>query len=49
MRMYAKGWKIEVAIPYTRGGANIFLSAQIVRAHPATHGDLSVYGVAYTK
>jgi hypothetical protein len=49
MRMYAKGWKIEVAIPYTRGGANIFLSAQIVRVHPEPQGDLSIFGVAYTK
>lgn len=48
-RMYAKGWKIEVAIPYTRGGANIFLSAQIVRVQAAPHGELSIFGVAYTK
>ncbi|HEV2349930.1 MAG TPA: PilZ domain-containing protein [Terriglobia bacterium] len=46
-RVYAKGWKIEVAIPYTRGGANIFLSAQIVRVQAAPSGELSVYGVAY--
>jgi PilZ domain-containing protein len=46
-RMYAKGWKIEVAIPYTRGGANIFLPAHIVRVQPAPHGELSVFGVAY--
>ncbi|HLY59822.1 MAG TPA: PilZ domain-containing protein [Terriglobia bacterium] len=48
-RMYSKGWKIEVAIPYTRGGANIFLSAQIVRVQPAPSGELSVFGVAYTQ
>jgi hypothetical protein len=48
-RLYSKGWKIEVAIPYTRGGANIFLSAHIVRVQPAPRGELSVYGVAYIK
>lgn len=46
-RVYANGWKIEVAIPYTPGGANIFLSAQIVRVQAAPRGELSVYGVAY--
>jgi hypothetical protein len=48
-RPYSKGWKIEVSIPYTRGGANIFLAAQIARVQAAPHGELSVYGVAYIK
>jgi PilZ domain len=48
-RPYSKGWKIEVAIPYTRGGANIFLAAHIVRVQPAPRGELNVYGVAYVK
>ena len=48
-RIYSKGWKIEVAIPYTRGGANIFLPAHIVRVQPAPRGELSIYGVAYVQ
>jgi rRNA maturation protein Nop10 len=48
-RQYSKGWKIEVAIPFTRGSANIFLSGQIARIQPTQDASLTVYGVAYAK
>jgi rRNA maturation protein Nop10 len=48
-RQYSKGWKIEVAIPFTRGGANIFLSGQIARVQPTQDSSLTIYGVAYVK
>lgn len=48
-RPYSKGWKIEVAIPYTKGGANIFLAGHIVRVIHEQPGDLYACGVAYVR
>jgi hypothetical protein len=48
-RPYSKGWKIEVAIPYTKGGANIFLSGHIVRVQHDQAGELYACGVAYVR
>lgn len=45
---YAEGWMIEVALPYSRGGANIFSAAKIKYAAQVPGTDETVYGVAYT-
>ena len=45
---YAEGWMIEVALPYSRGGANIFSPAKIKHAARVPGTDETVYGVAYT-
>jgi PilZ domain len=48
-RAYEKDWKIEVAIPYSSGGGNIFLPAQIARIQPLAHDDLYLCGVEYVR
>jgi hypothetical protein len=49
-RMYlAPGTKIEVAVPYSPGMANIFVPAEIVRLKPIPDKNLYEYGVAYLK
>ena len=48
-RPYSKGWKIEVAIPYTKGGGNIFMAGHVVRVVKEQAGDLYVCGVAYVR
>jgi len=45
---YAEDWTIEVALPYSRGGANIFSAAKIKYIGEATEEGQRVYGVAYT-
>lgn len=47
-KRYAEGWMIEVALPYSRGGANIFSAAKIRYAQPVPGKDEKVYGVEYT-
>jgi len=44
---YREGWVIEAALPYQRGGANIFAAARIVYAGEAPSERVNVYGVAY--
>lgn len=44
---YAEDWTIEVALPYSRGGANIFSAAKIKHIGKGEEGQ-SIYGVAYT-
>jgi len=44
---YAEGWLIEVALPYSPGGANIFAPARIMYAEELGTSGESVYGVAY--
>jgi hypothetical protein len=44
---YAEGWLIEVALPYTPGGPNIFAAARIMYAEELGMSGESVYGVAY--
>jgi PilZ domain len=48
-RAYEKTWEVEVAIPFSSGGGNIFLPAQIVRVQPLTHDDLNLCGVKYVR
>lgn len=47
-RHYALDWVIEVALPYTRGGANIFSAAKIKYAQFDPAKGEGVYGVSYT-
>jgi hypothetical protein len=44
---YGEGWVIEAALPYQRGGANIFAAARIVYVNEDPAEGVSVYGVAY--
>lgn len=46
-RAYEEGWKIEVAIPFSSGGGNIFLPARIARVQHVSP-DLTLFGVEYT-
>lgn len=45
--IYEVGSTIEAALPYTRGGANIFSPARIVYAEKVPAEKTNVYGVAY--
>ena len=44
---YAEDWTIEVALPYSRGGANIFSAAKIKHIGTVDEEGQSIYGVAY--
>ncbi len=46
---YAQGWKIEVAVPYSPGGGNIFLPARIARTQALRQGDVVLCGVSYLR
>lgn len=48
-RAYEEEWAIEVAIPYSSGGGNIFLAARIARVQPMSPGMPSLYGVEYVR
>jgi PilZ domain len=48
-RPYEKEWAIEVAIPYSSGGGNIFLPARIARVQPVSPGTVTLYGVEYVR
>lgn len=45
---YGEGWMIEVALPYSHGGANIFSAARIKYVQQVPGEAEQVYGVAYT-
>jgi hypothetical protein len=47
-RHYSKGTRVEVSIPYTPGGGNIFLEGHIVRIQNVSGGEVTVYGVQYS-
>ncbi len=47
-RVYAPGWSVEVAVPYSSGGGNIFLAGRIARAQYLPNEKVKLYGVAYT-
>jgi hypothetical protein len=47
-RHYAQDWLLEVALPHSRGGANIFSAAKVKYASGKTAAGNAVYGVAYT-
>jgi hypothetical protein len=46
-RHYGQDWVLEVALPYSRGSANIFTSAQVVYVGELPVEGLAVYGSAY--
>jgi hypothetical protein len=46
---YLKGSRIEVALPYTPGVANVFVPARILHARPVPGENVNRYGVAYIK
>ncbi len=48
-RKYMRGWQIEVAVPYTLGGGNIFLRGRIAYACELPSAGASLYGVCYTR
>lgn len=48
-RVYAPGWEVDVAVPYSAGGGNIFLSGKIARVQHLATEKLKLYGVAYTR
>ncbi len=48
-RPYQKDWEIQVAIPYSSGGGNIFLPARIARVQPLRHEVLNLCGVTYVR
>jgi len=45
---YAEDWTIEVALPYSRGGANIFSAAKIKHIGKVEGEGQNIYGVAYS-
>lgn len=47
-RVYAPGWDIETAVPYSAAGGNIFLRGKIVRVQYLTPHKVKLYGVSYT-
>lgn len=48
-RSYEKDWKIEVAIPFSSGGGNIFLQAQIAHVQNIPSGFITLFGVEYVR
>ena len=48
-RPYEKNWEIEVAIPYSSGGGNIYLPARIARVQSLIHDSLNLFGVKYIR
>jgi hypothetical protein len=46
-RRYAGDWLLEVALPYSRGGANIFSAAKVKYTSEESAAGTRVYGVAY--
>lgn len=46
-KQYGEGWKIEVALPYSQGGQNVFSMARIKHAMPVPGTKDFVYGAAY--
>ena len=48
-RAYEVEWVIEVAIPFSSGGGNIFLPARIARIESLSPGEITLFGVEYTR
>lgn len=48
-RNYDKDLEIQVAIPYSSGGGNIFVPARIARLQPLSPSRLTLYGVEYIR
>lgn len=49
LRAYAVNWKVEVSIPYSPGGGNIFLPARIARIHRLASAGVALCGVSYIR
>jgi hypothetical protein len=49
LRAYEKDWKVEVAIPFSSGGGNIFLRARIAGVQNIPSGSLTLFGVEYIR
>ena len=48
-REYRVDWKIEVAIPFSSGGGNIFLPARIARFQNVSPQGINLFGVEYVR
>lgn len=48
-RVYAPSWDVDVAVPYSHGGGNIFLSGRIARVQYLSAERIKLYGVSYTR
>jgi PilZ domain len=48
-RAYEKDSKIEVAIPFSSGGGNVFLPARIVRVQNLPPGTVTLHGAEYVR
>jgi len=47
---YVPGTELEVAVPYTQGGANVFTRAKVVRVRCRPTADIpGEFGLAYLK
>jgi len=46
-KRYAVGWEIEVAVPYSPGGSNIFAPARVENAVTSAADGLTAYGLSY--
>lgn len=48
-RTYEMGLEIQIAIPYSSGGGNVFVPAKIARLQPVSSGGFTLYGVEYMR
>ena len=46
-RAYEVEWVIEVAIPFSSGGGNVFLPARIARVQGLPPGEITLFGIEY--
>jgi len=48
-KQYAVGSLVEVAVPYSQGGGNIFVPGKVAHSRSLPSGQGNMYGVAYTR
>ena len=48
-RAYEVEWVIDVAIPFSSGGGNVFLPARIARVQSLSPGEITLFGVEYSR
>jgi len=48
-KQYAEGAKIEVAVPFTTGGGNIFIPSRIFYVQHSPDSEVTLYGAAYIR
>ena len=48
-RAYEVEWVIDVAIPFSSGGGNVFLPARIARVQSLSPAEITLFGVEYTR